>query len=151
MKVLIKVIRFLKIIFWKLKGFNKKYVFPAIDMMEIIRDVVKYDSAKWLVELKKTDWDDELRYKMIKKLSTSIIYLKISQDCLDDNSPGEVIDCFISHLKTQQPHLRDAVIQKVAAVIVRKSFANGKMKQHEADLAVQMAYSTNKHYKRETA
>lgn len=147
MKILTIIITWLGIIFRKLKPFNKKYVFPVIDLMEIIRDAIKTDSVKWLVELTKSDWDDKLRDKMIEKLSTSIIYLKVSSSCLDKDNAQDVIDCFIEHLKTMQPHLRDAVIQKVAAVMVRKSMASGKIKQYEADLAVQLAYGTNKHYK----
>ena len=152
MKILWKILSFLGIIFRKMKGFNEKYVFPSIDLLEIIRDAIKSDSVEWLVELTKTDWDDNLRNKMIEKLSKSIIYLKISNDCIGKDNPQEVIECFIQHLRSQQPHLRDAMIQKVASVMVRKSMPSGKIKQFEADLAVQLAYSTRKEYKnRQTA
>lgn len=142
MKILVTIISWLGIIWRKLKGFNEQYVFPAIDLLEVIRTAVKSDAVEWLVELTSFDWDDKLRNKLIEKLSKTILYLEISSDCLaGSKTPTEVIDCLIKHLKTQSPHVRDAIIQKIASTMVRQSMANGKIKQFEADLAVQMAYS----------
>ena len=147
MKILVKVMTFLGIIFRKLTGFNKKYVFPFIDLLELIRLGVKSEEVKWLVELTAWKWDDKLRLKIIEKLSKAIIKLELTADCVDKKTPEEIIDCFIEHLKTLQPVHRDAIIQKVAAVSVKNSMANGRINQNEADLAVQLAYSTRKEYR----
>ena len=147
MKIITQIITFLGIIFRKLTGFNDKYVFPFIDLLELVRDAVKSDSVKWLVELTNWDWDDKARLKVINKLSKTIIKLGLTSDCVDKDTPEEVINCFIKHLQSLPPVTRDAIIQKTAAVAVKTSFPNGKMKQNEADLAVQLAYSTRKEYK----
>ncbi|MFA5670492.1 MAG: hypothetical protein WC967_14730 [Balneolaceae bacterium] len=144
MKILIRVFTFLSIVFNKLRGFNEEYVFPFIDLLELIRDAVKSDSVKWLVELTKFDWDDKMRNKIIEKLSKTIIKLQLGSDCLDKKTPEEVIECFIEHLKQLQPVTRDALLQKLASVSVKDSMLKGRIKQHEADLAVQLAYSVRK-------
>jgi hypothetical protein len=110
----------------------------------LVRDAVKSDSVKWLVELTNSDWDDKLREKVIEKLSKTIIKLELTSDCIDKKTPVEVIDCFVEHLRTLPPVHRDAIIQKVAAVSVKDSHLKGRITQNEADLAVQLAYSTRK-------
>jgi len=147
MKFLVKVFAFLKIIFKKLKGFNEKYVFPALHVLTLIRLVLQSDEADWLVNLTKSDWDNKLRDKWIKKLAQSILFLKIDIECKGKKEFVDIINCFIEHLKGQPPLIQDAILNKLGAVMVMKSLPpNKQIAQNEADLIVQMTYSTNKQF-----
>lgn len=119
-----------------------KYVIPAIEAAEVIKQALENPKIKAFVDNTPATWDDKLYNQIIKHLSNTVKAYKLVDDCLKPNlTELERVQCLITELQKYPKHVQDALIAKLAAQTVR-GLTNKKISNTEADLLIQSYYTT---------
>ncbi|TAN18825.1 MAG: hypothetical protein EPN37_04495 [Chitinophagaceae bacterium] len=87
--------------------------------------------------------DNVIRAKLIQGLGYSIDALNIVDECKNQGTIEQKVQCFAAALVKEHPDMQDAILQKLAALLAR--FLGGNTtKQNIYDLFVQAKFSVAK-------
>ncbi len=87
--------------------------------------------------------DDIVKARLIDALNYAIPLLEGFKNCNQESSIEEKLACLKVYLKSKYPHVADALLIKLAALIT-KYLDGHKLSQNEYDTAVQVQFSLNK-------
>jgi hypothetical protein len=87
--------------------------------------------------------DDTIRQQLISILGKAAMALTIASNCRQYNDATDQLNCFIKQLQEYDPHLQDAVLQKLASLLAGGLDGN-RLQQSLYDLYTQAKYSAIK-------
>ena len=89
--------------------------------------------------------DDIIRKQLVYSLDKAIEALAIANTCKDFKNINDKLKCFAMQLSLKEPHLQDAILQKLASLLAGE--LDGKrLKQSIYDLYTQAKYTTAKDF-----
>lgn len=145
-KILDSIWREVKLFFSKEWKLLQRYVIPAIDTLNVIKQLTDSAIADVVVLLTPTGLDDALLHIIREKLPLAIRLLEIDVECRDKATPEEVVSCFVTKLATLSPSMRDAVVFKLASLLSRLTAGEkyASLSDSDFDFLVQLAYKKQK-------
>lgn len=87
--------------------------------------------------------DEIIRRQLIYTIDKVIEGLFIADSCREFKSTADKLKCFAMHLQQAEPHLKDAILQKMASLLAAELDGN-RLKQSVYDLYTQAKFSVDK-------
>ena len=144
MSIFTKIINLFKDIFSFLQKAIPEEVKDAtekiLDFTYNIKKVLNSDVAATIETLIPADWPKEFKDKVLMAIDEVLPYLQIAGECNQANTIDEGVGCWIEFLKKQHPELRNAMLMKLAQLLLKKVAGEG-MKQSQNDLIAQAVYT----------
>lgn len=110
----------MKFIIWLIQfiGIIKEFINPAIELVELIKKAAKNPEQKF-IEIIFEKYRDEAEQELVIEMVRRAIAKTMGENskCLKFDSPVEVVDCFIAHLRTQKRHIRNAIYRELVKSI----------------------------------
>jgi hypothetical protein len=119
------------------------HVETALKVTPALKNFLASPAGDVLTAIIPTDIDSVIRSKILIALNEVIPALTIINDCKKSPHLDDKMRCFIQQFKTMDPDMRDAVLQKFAALLTRE-LHGCKLAQNVYDLFVQASYSIKK-------
>lgn len=89
------------------------------------------------------DIDKAIRAQLINALNKVLEALTIASNCRQYTDVNEKLKCFTDQLRQHDPHLQDAILQKMASLLAGH-IDGQRMRQSLYDLYTQAKYSASK-------
>lgn len=89
------------------------------------------------------DLGNSLRSQLVNALNEALSILSVVDQCRQYADINEKLKCFIEHLKCLDPHLQDAILQKLASLLTG-TLDGQRLKQSSYDLFTQAKYTASK-------
>jgi hypothetical protein len=150
-----KILFYIQIIITGAYKFVRDYVIPVITFVSFIKELLEKEiDAKEGAKIRydKTKFIDSLNYtsEIIDYLISAFVYsirILLPELAPSGQAYYVIIDNFIEHLRKLEPAQRTMLLFKIASYMLI-NYSNKrnkiKLKEHEADLYVQMVYSFKK-------
>lgn len=87
--------------------------------------------------------DDIIRRQLIYTIDKVLEGLTIAGNCQQFSSTADKLKCFATQLQQAEPHLADAILQKMASLLTAELDGN-RLKQSVYDLYTQAKFSVDK-------
>ncbi len=139
MKFLAFIYRWLPVLFRSAQKFINDYILPAIGIVDAIKTALaeNTDFKKLLVEIY---GDENAADAALDYVIAAIKKLDIGRECLKKETPIEIINCFLAHLKKQPKTVQKGIYAQLAAQIA-KATSNESITDHELNTLVNIGYS----------
>lgn len=125
--------------FAKAKEFLKKEIPTAIAVVDQIKIFVDSPFLPLITSLIPGTVDDVIAAKIKEALPKVVAQLKISNECSNKGTNDEIVQCFITHLKTLAPNARAGYYLTIASML-SADLTDNKLSWNEIVHAVQWAY-----------
>lgn len=138
-----KVRKFTQRVFKGVEDFINKNIEPAINFVTGLKKAVDSEALDVVVGIIPGTWDDKLLAAFRTYLGKAIEILEIQLTCGQEASLEDKIACYIQHLRTCSPEVRNALYSKTASLLT-KLHAGDEAKQYtnaEIDALVQFEYT----------
>lgn len=123
--------------------FIDEHVATALQITQAIKSLLTSPAADILTAVIPGELDNVLKEQAIAALTKIVDALTIADKCRECKSGEEKIKCFLDQLQQYDPHLRDALLLKVASLLAGK-LDGDRLKQSLYDMYTQAKYSASK-------
>jgi hypothetical protein len=108
-----------------------------------IKQALSSPVADLITSLIPGNLDNVIKDRLVSALDKAIDALTIVDQCKQYTNVNDKLKCFISQLQQRDPHLQDALLLKLASLLVSE-LDGQKLKQTLYDLYTQAKYATTK-------
>ncbi len=119
------------------------HIDTALSVTAAIKNALTSPVADILTEIIPGTIDNTIRTQLVNALTKVITALSIVDSCKQYTDATEKLKCFIAQLQQHDPHLQDAILQKLASLLAGELDGN-RLKQSLYDLYTQAKYTTVK-------
>jgi hypothetical protein len=123
----------------------KKYVTPAIAVVNVIKSIVDSGITQAIVDLTPFKIDDTILALLKQYIPKLLTDLQIAQTVADATTPEEQINALLQFLATAAPDIQDAIYHKISSLLVKYQIADdgvgGTFSQSDLDFIVSLGYS----------
>lgn len=134
-KWLKNIVSWIRGVFDGFEEFVRDYIQPSIDFIERLRPYIESNMVATVTDMTPTNVDDVV----LNAVRTTYGYLFPDDKPGDDELTEQVIQRFVTYLRTLSPSARDALLKKLASLIASElARVNGdELTEEEADNLVQ--------------
>ena len=115
----------------------------ALKITAALKQILSSPEADIITAIIPGDLDNAIRQQLINALSKVLEALTIVANCKQYTDINDKLQCFIQQLQQYDPQLQDAILQKLASLLVG-NLDGQRLKQSLYDLYTQAKYSASK-------
>ena len=119
------------------------HIDTALTITKSLKSLLSSPAAEILTAIIPGDVDNVIRLQLISALGKAIEALTIVDNCKQYSNLDEKLKCFVEQLQQRDPHLQDAILQKLASLLACH-LDGQRLKQSLYDLYTQAKYSSSK-------
>ncbi len=119
------------------------HVTTALQITTQIKNLLASPVTDLLTAIIPGNVDDIIRRQLICALDRAIEALSIADSCKGFTDINDKLKCFVEQLRIREPHLQDALLQKLASLLTSE-LDGGRLKQSLYDLYTQARYAADK-------
>ena len=115
----------------------------ALRLTTALKNILASPVADIITAIIPGDLDNVIRTQLLNATVKAVEVLTIADTCKQCTDTQEKLKCFVAQIQQRDPHLQDAILQKLASLIA--SHLDGqRLKQSLYDLYTQAKYVSNK-------
>jgi hypothetical protein len=133
----------LKVLLRQFDNYVDVHIDTALQITTALKNVLSSPVANIVSAIIPGNTNDVLRQQLIAGLNVAIEALTIADNCKQYSVLNDKLNCFLQQLKTRDPQLQDALLQKLASLLA-SHLDGGRMKQSIYDLFTQAKYAASK-------
>jgi hypothetical protein len=125
-------------------SFLEAHVEAALSITTGIKKVIGSPVVDLLTAIIPGNLDDTIKDKLRIILDKAVLALSVIEQCKSATDAESRLKCFVMHLSQMEPQLRDAILQKLASMMVGE-LDGQRFKQSIYDLFTQAGYTAVNH------
>jgi hypothetical protein len=116
----------------------------AIAITTLLRKFLQSPVGDVLTAIIPGDWDNLAKERLVIILFEISQKLQIVETCNDAKTLEDKVNCYVKELAKQNPKLQNAILFKMASILLEKFDGNRLLDENKYDAAIQVHYTLSK-------